>query len=119
MLHTNRRWCIDQIDSAETLARRLTATTLCGCAGFQIGRYFWLNDSTSPDGAQEFAVVRFVNDGVWIQLESITFRWNDYAKTLELILATLNGQDDRNSWRKPVQPRLETRAEHGRCPLCV
>ena len=119
MQHANRKWCVVPIASPEELARKLTETIWCGCTGFQLGCYLWLNDSTSPESAQEFAVVRVVHDGLSMQLESITFGWCDYGKSLELILATLNGQDDLNSWRKPVHPLLETPVEHGRCPLCA
>ncbi len=119
MLHSNRKWCVSPVDSAEELARKLTETTWCGCTGFQIGCYLWLNDSSSPDGAQEFAVVKVLDSNHCLQLESITFGWCDYERALQLILATLNGQDDRTPWRKPVNPALETAAEHKRCPLCA
>jgi hypothetical protein len=119
MLHNNRRWCIRMIDSPEELSAKLTETIWCGCTGFQIGSYLWLNDSISPDGAQEFAVIKVKSTGEWIQLESITFGWCDYEQTLKLVLATLNGQDDRNSWRKRVHLRLESESIHGRCRLCA
>lgn len=119
MLHENRVWCVSEVATAEELARKLTETTWCCCTGFRIGDYIWLNDSTSPDGAQEFAVVKDLSSTRYVQLESITFGWCDYERSLQLILATLNGQDDRNSWRKPVYPLLESEQEHGRCPLCA
>lgn len=56
MLHKNRRWCVTPVASAEELAEKLTEMTWCGCSGFRLGGYLWLNDATSPDGAQEFAV---------------------------------------------------------------
>lgn len=122
MLHSNRRWCVGSVESVESVeefARKLTETTWCCCTGFRNGNYIWLNDSTSPDGAQEFAVVKILDSTRFVQLESITFGWCDYERSLQLILATLNGQDDRNSWRKPVYPMLESELEHGRCPLCA
>ena len=119
MLHSKRRWCVTPVNSAEELARKLTETTWCGCTAFRIGDYLWLNDSTSPDGAQEFAVIKEVEAGKWVQLESITFGWCDYERSLELILATLNGQDDRNSWRKPVHPVLDAEPDHQRCSRCA
>ena len=119
MLHNKRRWCVTPVSSAEELARKLTESTWCGCTAFQIGHYLWLNDSTSPDGAQEFAVIKEVDSGKWIQLESITFGWCDYERSLQLILATLNGQDDRNSWRKPVHPALDAGPDHKRCRHCA
>jgi hypothetical protein len=119
MLHSKRRWCVAPVGSAEELAHKLTETTWCGCTGFRIGEYLWLNDSTSPDGAQEFAVVKEIEAGRWVQLESITFGWCDYERSLELILATLNGQDDRNSWRKSVHPILDAVVDHQRCLHCA
>jgi hypothetical protein len=36
----------------------LTETSWFCCTGFELDGYRYLNDSTSPDGAQEFAVVK-------------------------------------------------------------
>ena len=56
MFHNKRVWCVSPVASAEELARKLTETTWCCCTAFALGDYLWLNDSTSPDGAQEFAI---------------------------------------------------------------
>ena len=123
MMHSNRIWCVTEVESAEELALKLTKATWCCCQAFRVAGhpdYVWLNDSTSEDGAQEYAACRQdLATGDLHQLESITFGWCDYERSLQLILATLNGQDDRNSWRKPVYPMLESELEHGRCPLCA
>ena len=79
-MHENRVWCVSEVATAEELVRLLTETTWCCCTGFQIGSYLFLNDSTSPDGAQEYAVCKRLDDGGLIQIESITFGWCDEAQ---------------------------------------
>lgn len=120
MLHDKRVWCVSSIASAEELARKLTEMTWCGCTAFAISDYLWLNDATSPDGAQEYAVVkRDGGNGKPVQIESITFSWCDEAQALDYIRRTLAGKDDGNSFRRQVDPVLQTPEEHGRCPHCA
>ena len=120
MLHNHRVWCVSPVPSAEELARKLTETTWCCCTAFALGDYLWLNDSTSPDGAQEFAIVkRDGGNGTPVQIESITFGWCDEAKSLEYIRDTLAGRDDHHSFRRDVTPVLQTPEQHGRCAHCA
>lgn len=120
MLHRNRRWCATPVESAEELARKLTEMTWCCCTAFELQGYLWLNDSTSPDGAQEYAVLKKDGpEGKPVQIESITFGWCDEADALQYVRHTLAGKDDRNSFRRPVDPVLETPEEHGRCGHCA
>lgn len=123
MLHTDRVWCVSEVGSAEELAKNLTETTWCCCQAFQIAgqpRYVWLNDSTSPDGAQEFAVCRLgLPNGEIRQVESITFGWCDYARALQFIRDTLNGSDDDNEWARIVTAIIQTAEAHGRCGHCA
>lgn len=120
MLHRSRCWCVSLAKSAEELARKLTETTWCCCTGFALGTYLFLNDSTSPDGAQEFAVVKTDGeDGKPTQIESITFGWCDEAKALEHIRATLAGEYDCSEFTHAVTLHIETREQHGRCPHCA
>ncbi len=61
MLHADRVWSVSEVSSTEELATNLTEATWCCCQAFQIAghpRYIGLNDSTSPDGAQKYAVCR-------------------------------------------------------------
>lgn len=123
MLHAKRVWCIAEAASAAELAEKLTQMTWCCCQAFQIAghpQYIWLNDSTSEDGAQEYAVLKR-NDcsGRLVQIESIAFSWCDYERALEFIQATLNGEDDNNEWARPVTATIQTPEEHGRCGLCA
>jgi len=120
MFHHDRVWCVNAVDSAEELARKLTETTWTGCTAFLLGGYLWLNDATSPDGAQEYAVVKHSGPGGRpLQVESITFSWCDYHSALEHIQRTLRGDDDRNEFAREVNPYLQPPEEHRRCPHCA
>jgi hypothetical protein len=118
MLHNDRRWCVSDVESAENLALKLTETTWCCCTAFEIGDYAFLNDSTSPDGAQEYAIVRRDRKRL-IQIESITFGWCDEAKSLEYVRDILAGRYNRSDFARSVRPILETPDTHGRCEHCA
>lgn len=120
-MHDDRVWCVSAVDSAEDLARKLTETTWCGCTAFELEGYLWLNDATSLDGAQEFAVLKKCDDddGRFVQIESITFSWCDYDAALRFIKATLDGEDDENDFRREARPVLESPEDHGRCHHCA
>ena len=123
MLHADRVWSVSEVSSAEELAKKLTETTWCCCQAFQIAghaRYVWLNDSTSEDGAQEFAVCRIgLAKGDVRQIESITFGWCDYDKSLQFIRETLDGKDDNNEWARQVSATIQPAGEHGSCGFCA
>jgi hypothetical protein len=72
MLHKNRRFGVTDVHSTDELAEKLTKGSWTCCTGFRIGGLLFLNDSTSENGAQEYAVVR---EATREQLESITFGW--------------------------------------------
>lgn len=91
MMHQSRRWGISPVESPEELAQKLTASTWTLCQGFSLAGYLFLNDSTGPDGAQEFAIVKPTN-GSFLQVESITFSWTTEAKALRLIKEALAGR---------------------------
>ena len=120
MFHDDRRWFVTKAVSAEDLARKLTEMTWTGCTAFALDEYLWLNDATSPDGAQEYAVLKRRGPrGTPIQIESVTMSWCDYDRVLAHIERTLRGEDDQNDLTREVSPVLETPKEHGRCPLCT
>ncbi len=62
------------------LARLLTEHTWCSCNGFKLDHLLFLNDSTGPDGAQEYAVF---DTRIGKQVESLTVSWMT-AEELEL-----------------------------------
>lgn len=84
-----------------------------------MGKYLWLNDATSPDGAQEFAVIKQCDDSTFVQIESITFSWCDFDAAQRFIEATLAGEDDESDFCRHVSPVLQTPKQHGRCPHCA
>jgi hypothetical protein len=116
MMHEDRTWCVSPVESAEELARKLTETVWCCCTGFALGDYLWLNDSFSPDGAQEYAVLQ-KSDGKLIQIESITFGWCNEPTALRYVKETLAGED--NIFRREVEAVLETPDTHARCRHCA
>lgn len=92
MMHRRRTFNVADVLSIEELADKLTSMTWTLCTGFRLRTaeqaLLFLNDSTSEDGAQEYAV--FSEDGR--QLESITFGWCDQARAETLIRNVLAGQ---------------------------
>jgi hypothetical protein len=75
--------------------------------------YLFLNDSFSPDGAQEYAVFK-ISNGQFIQIESITVSWCSAELSLEVILSeSLKSQ----LLMKPHQLKIEN-AETHRCRYC-
>lgn len=115
MLHKTRQWHIAKVETPEELAKKLTEMTWCGCNGFSVvghDNILFLNDSTSGDGAQEYAVTR---NG--IQVESITFSWCNYEEALRYINECINGMGTEFSYVLP-KTAINT-SEHHRCHLCA
>src|SRR5262249_40398460 len=83
---------------------------------FRLGAYLWLNDSTSEDALQEYAVVKAVADGTSVPLESWTVTWMDERTLLQKASAVLAGELDEGAGRA-LALRLQTPDEHGACPL--
>ncbi len=118
VFHRQRRWCVTPAASPEELAGKLTEQTWTLCTAFELAGYLFLNDSTSEDGAQEYAVVRVTDAGVHIQVESITFSWCTRERALELIRQVLAGAFDAAGPFGPVTVVLEQPGQH-RCGLCA
>ena len=119
MLFQKRRRVVVNASSAEELAEKLTKMTWCCCQGFRLGDYLFLNDSTSEDGAQEYAVIHEPSSR---QCESITFGWCSHDKALEYIEQTLRGEF--KAWNSPTLPAfnpgvVQTPEEHGECAHCA
>jgi hypothetical protein len=120
MMHEERRWCVVPVASPEELARILTGTTWCCCAGFEFSGYLFLNDATCADGAQEYAVVNRGSPGEgWRQVESITFSWCNYHRALGHIRTAVAGGYDDADHTVQVHPLVETPEQHGRCGHCA
>jgi hypothetical protein len=117
MLHNKRIWSVIPAESAEWLAEQLTQLTYCGCCGFRLGQYVFVNDATCADGTQEYAVLKPAGDK-YVQIESLTFSWMTRAKAIDLIRRILEGNFDDELYDTIDVSRLQTPEEHGRCYLC-
>lgn len=117
MLFKKRIWQIFEVNSPEELADKLVNYTWTLCTGFKLGNYYFLNDSTSENGAQEYAVLQSSGR----QIESITFSWCDCQEALEYIKKVLNGEYNDQSWESgiDIHKQLQTPEEHGRCIFCA
>jgi hypothetical protein len=83
MLHTDRTWSVTTITDADELAEKLGRYSWCLCTGWRYGNTLWLNDSTSEDALQEYAVVRYPE---LEQIESITVSWCKREELLKRIV---------------------------------
>jgi hypothetical protein len=88
VLHTNRIHCTPtRVETPAELALKLVDHNWTLCTAFRLGDdLLFLNDSTSEDGASEWAVVRGGR-----QIESITFGWCSYSQALDYITRLLAG----------------------------
>lgn len=93
MMHKTRRWRISTCESSAELSRKLTQHTWTPCTGFALQGWLFLNDATSPDGAQEYAVVRLDSDGHHRQYDSVTFGWMTAAEALDWLTEFLAGRE--------------------------
>jgi hypothetical protein len=119
MMHKKRRWCVSPVSDAAELARKLTGTTWTLCTGFELNGYLFLNDATSEDGAQEYAVVKQVGPNEFVQLESITFSWCTDEEALAFVQQAISGGMDASEFTTKVEPRIESPADHRRYHLCA
>jgi len=118
MFHRQRQWSIVPIDDAEVLAEKLTQFTWCGCNGFRLGDYLFVNDATSPDGAQEYGVLKPIGEE-FVQIESLTFSWMTLNQAQDIIRRVLAGEFDRERYDMLKAERLESPEQHGRCHHCA
>ncbi len=124
MMHDKRVWCVQEFDSVEAFANELITTyATCMChAAMILGHpdYIFLNDSTSEDAVQEWAIVKGGIDGTsHRQIESLTVSWCDDEEIIESILRALSGDDDEAFFSHKISsPRLETPEVHDTCGLC-
>ena len=145
MYHNHRRWSVQKVASADELADKLLDYNWCGCCGFELEGFLWLNDSTSPDALQEFAVVSRPTEDCdeFRQVESITVSWCNRQQLLEYIHSfqqetplptdtagsvvkattvadlyqSLGALDQPQGW--VVHPQIESPVEHGNCRHCA
>jgi hypothetical protein len=118
MLHSKRIWSVFPVESADWLAEQLTQYTYCGCTGFRLGTYSFVNDATCADGAQEYAVLMPAGEH-YLQIESLTFSWMTQDKALNVIRRVLAGEFDREQYGMIDRRRLQLPEDHGCCHLCA
>ena len=109
MLHKHRHHSILECADIPALVARLYNHTYCGCCGFKAGTLVLLNDSTSGDGAQEYAVCKGGR-----QIESLTVSWcskEELTAYLEKYEAEGSGED-----YGPCAVKLHP---EGTCQLCA
>jgi hypothetical protein len=110
MMHKNRRFSISDVPEAE-LANKLVNYSWTLCTGFRCKGFLFLNDATSEDGAQEYAVIR---EGDSVQVESITFSWCSLEEAIghiDILMTTKDHMD---------LGKVEVLAHHeGYCRLCA
>ena len=119
MLHESRRYGVKTLESMEEIAAAIVTLTWTGCAGFAVTRdpdLLILNDALSPDGVQEYAVVRKADLRSVYQLDSLSISWMTYESVLESL------EDCRTRPRSLAitglfELTLEPIDQH-ECPLC-
>jgi len=117
MLHKRRRWGLPtKVDSPEELAELLTERSWTLCSAFEHEGYLYLNDSTSEDSAVEYAVVKPLPDGRFLQVESITFSWCTPKRALELIGDISAGNREHEAWA--IAPEIDI-SPHQTCEHCA
>ena len=57
MWNETRRWCVSDFDNVEEIASGLTGNTQVLCTGIRWQGLLILNDATSEDGGQEYAII--------------------------------------------------------------
>lgn len=117
MLFKERVWSVTDVKSAKDLARKLTRHTWPLCTGFRLKWYLFLNDSTSENGAQEYAILK---DDTLQQIESITFSWCSEKEALTYVQNILEGRYDSSERDSGItRKQLQTPKEHGVCSYCM
>jgi hypothetical protein len=85
MLHRERPHLVTPVATIEELAEKLVDHDWTTCTGWSCGTLILLNDSTGPDGAQEYAVLRGGR-----QIETLTVSW----MTRNVLIDVLRSLDD-------------------------
>jgi hypothetical protein len=123
MLHKTRHWTIVDVLTLEELAPTLHKHDWCCCNGFRYKNLLFLNDATSGDGAQEYAVVRIEGDPptdsrvfTGVQIESLTVSW--YEST-EKLLADFKKIESGELGQDYARVEVRTHPNSERCGHCA
>ena len=123
MLHTQRVWCVAELDNVEEIASGLTGNTQALCTGIRWQGLLILNDATSEDGGQEYAII---DEKTGYQIESLTCSWMT-PERLERSLKALGAGEEwcviAKAWtaQKDPRERIEAFEQHRKrnCQLCA
>lgn len=120
MMHKNRRFAVSEVESIDDLVEKLANHSWCGCQGFRLKDTYWLNDSTSGDGAQEFAVfIKITEDiNLYAEIESITVSWCSPERLRELIEKMLDTSHEKTIYGNYTLI-IQTPQEHKSCYCCM
>ena len=119
MFHSKRTYRVIECNDVDELAKML-GESQCLCTGYKCQGVLFLNDSTSEDGAQEYAIVLPRKDGLGLQVESVTYSWIEgQEKRVEDILDMIHYKDvpDESVMQEPVVLRIDTAPKHS-CRYC-
>ncbi len=120
MFFEKRVYKVKEVYDIDWLAQRLTRGTWCLCNGFKFSGVWFLNDSTSEDGVQEYAAITLDAAGNFIQVESISFGWCSVEKAKWYIMDCVRYAyrlDKNPPLKRIVFPKLDHVA--GACRLCA
>ena len=123
MLNEKRRWCVADIGNVEEIASGLTGNTQVLCTGIRWQGLLMLNDATSEDGGQEYAII---DEKTGYQVESLTCSWMT-PESLEQSLRQLAAGEEwcvmAKAWTDQTDPRkrIESPDQHRKrcCALCA
>jgi hypothetical protein len=123
MMHKDRRWSLSAAATPDELARLLTEHTWTLCSAFCVAgheNYLFVNDATSENGAQEYAVLKGrIGSAEFTQIESITFSWCTAQEALEYVRSAIAGRMDDDCPIRHVRARIESAETHRTCHLCA
>jgi hypothetical protein len=111
-LHKQRVWNEPVEVTLEEFADKVTRYTWTTCSAWRVGEYVFLNDATSGDGAQEYAVLIADPDrpGGWLQVESWTCSWMEPREVVSYFAKLPT-----SPFRTPVDVRIEKHVTSARC----
>lgn len=125
---TRRTYNIKPCTADEMLSDLVHTKTWTLCTGWRVGETLYLNNSTSEDGAQEYAVLR-VQPGagrlVAKQFESVTFGWMTLEEIEDFIEQTWNADIETGDYAEIAHVfgnALFVQDNHDAlpyCPLCA
>lgn len=118
MLHVKRVWCVQEWSGAlEDLAEALTERTWTCCAAFRWQGLLLVNDATSENGAQEYAVL---DEKTREQIESLTCSWMTPGRLARVLRELSAGREHEGLALRDFDPakQLQTPARLGRCHHC-